>query len=46
MKVSKDRDRVEGRVWLSDKAPLFVIDPIAATAYVQTGPEEIVALKF
>jgi len=45
LKVSKDRNRVEGRVWLSDKKPAFAIDPVTATVYVRTGPQEVSAFK-
>ena len=45
VKVSKDRNRVEGRVWLSDKSPAFALDPVTATVYVKTGPQEVAAFK-
>jgi outer membrane protein assembly factor BamB len=44
--VPKDRDAVEGRVWLSEKNPAFEVDPFTAMVYVQTGPREISAFKF
>jgi len=46
VKVSKDRDRVEGRVWLSEKSPDFALDPVTAIVYVKTGPQEVAAFKF
>ena len=45
VKVSKDRNRVEGRVWLSDRSPAFALDPVTATVYVKTGPQEVAAFK-
>lgn len=46
VRVQKDRNSVEGRVWLSEKRPPFEVDPFTATVYVQTAPQQIAAFKF
>jgi PQQ-like domain len=46
VKVSKDRNRVEGRVWLSEKHPDFTVDPIGGILYVKTGAQELAAFRF
>jgi outer membrane protein assembly factor BamB len=46
VKVSKDRNRVEGRVWLKDKHPPFAVDPIASVVYVKAGDQELAAFRF
>ena len=46
VKVSKDRNRVEGRVWLSERHPDWVLDPIGGVLYVKTGSQEVSAFRF
>ena len=46
IQVPKDRDAIDGRVWLSEKHPPFLVDPFTSSVYVQTGPNELTAYRF